>query len=328
MPLYVPVTQPDIDVPNAIPPETAGVVGAPNVLTGETAGAISTPNTIPNIGDFSGAGLVLDYAGFGYFTSSTGGGVLYIPRGQSADAYTRIGYKSILVSASPSAAQVALIPNTFERWRPADGSQAATFSSSTAQYCDYIAIGAHNLGSAGATVLIEVSTSTVAAFTAIGTITPSDDKPIYIAFESQLVQRVRVTLTNGTGRELGVIYTGSQLVMTRTIFGGHSPITLSAKTEYRNSVSETGQWLGRSIARQGSETEYSFTLVDDLWYRENFQPFVESAKIRPFFIAWRPDLYPDEVAYVWTTDDIKPQNRGGSTRLMSFSFSVEGYNDL
>ena len=116
--------------------------------------------------------------------------------------------------------------------------------------------------------------------------------------------------------------------MTRTIFGGHSPITLSAKTEYRNSVSETGQWLGRSIARQGTETEYSFTLVDDLWYRENFQPFVESAKTNPFFIAWRPDLYPDEVAYVWTTEDIKPQNRGGSTRLMNFAFSVEGHDDL
>jgi hypothetical protein len=328
MPLYVPVAQPAIDAPNTVAPAAAGSVAAPRVLTGAAAGSISAPRSVESVGDFTGVSLVLSYSEFGYFTSTTGGGVLYTPRGQDADAYTRIGYKSILVSASPSAAQVALIPNTFERWRPAGGSQAATFSSSTAQYCDYIAIGAHNLGTKGATVLIEVSSSTVAAFATIGTITPSDDKPIYIAFESRVVQRVRVTLTNGTGRELGVIYAGSQLVMTRTIFGGHSPITLSAKTEYRNSVSETGQWLGRSIARQGTETEYSFTLVDDLWYRENFQPFVESAKTNPFFIAWRPDLYPDEVAYVWTTDDIKPQNRGGSTRLMNFAFSVEGHDDL
>jgi len=182
MPLYVPVAQPAISVPNTVAPASAGSVAAPRVLTGAAAGSISTPRSVESVGDFTGVSLLLDYAGIGYFSGDYLGGVLYTPRGQDADAYTRIGYKSILVSASPSAAQVALIPNTFERWRPADGSQAATFSSSTAQYCDYIAIGAHNLGTKGATVLVEVSSSTVAAFATIGTITPSDDKPIYIAF--------------------------------------------------------------------------------------------------------------------------------------------------
>lgn len=304
-------------------------IAAPQTLTAAAAGSVAAPNSLTPSQQAIQPYLLLNYAAQDYQVwAANGTAIQPNPISTDTSRNVRIGYKSILTGATPAAAAVCLIPNTFERWRPATGTQSATFTASAAAPVDYVAIAAHNIGTSGATVQIETAATVGGAWTSRATLTPSDNKPIYIEFTEASVQQVRITLTGGSDREVGVVYAGKQLIMSRYIYGGHSPVNLSSQTEYRNSVSETGQWLGRTIARQGLRTEYSFTLVDDAWYRANFQPFVESAKKTPFFIKWRPDLYPLEAAYVWTTDDIKPSNRGGATRLMQMSFNVEGHDDI
>ncbi len=58
------------------------------------------------------------------------------------------------------------------------------------------------------------------------------------------------------------------------------------------------------------------------WYRDWFDPFVEAARRYPFFIAWNPLRFPDEVLYGWCNEDIQPTNQGRRD-FMSVGFSVE-----
>jgi hypothetical protein len=233
-------------------------------------------------------------------------------------------YRNVIASASSTAASVAINPDTYERWFSATGTMQATFQTSSTTV-DSIGIAAHNLGSKGSTIQIETLPTGAGSWTTRATITPTSDKPIFITFESATVADIRITVTGGTNREIAVIYAGVSLVMQRAMFAGHSPVDLSQVTEYRDTTSDTGNFLGRKVRRKGYATTYNWTNLVDFWYRENFQPFVESAILLPFFIQWRPDYYSEEVAYGRTTGDISPQNQGGTTRMMSVSFNFIGY---
>ena len=246
-------------------------------------------------------------------------------------SHARILYDNLFDNAVTSLplAQGITNPNTFERWERSGSDTTLTITQNTPQVIDSIAIGAHNLGTIGTTISIATSETGVSAFTTRATITPTDDKSIIVLLGSDVTaQRIRLTL-GGTivGVEIGVLYAGKALAMQRPIFGGHAPIHLNAETTYSNNASETGNWLGRTIVRNGYATSYKWQFLTDDWYRDNFQPFAVLARKKPFFIAWRPDLYPNETAYCWLTGDTKPNNRGGGTNYMEVSIDVQGYAD-
>lgn len=251
-------------------------------------------------------------------------------QGRSATdlSYARIGYENKLVTASSTAADPALIPNTYERWTSASGTMQATFQPSGSVMMNYVAIAAHNLGSKGSTVVIETAPTVAGTWTVRASASPSDNKPLFFLFDDvDDVEDVRVTITNGTDREVGVIYAGEVLVMQRAMYGGINPITLSSMTDYQSNVSDTGQFLGRRITKKGQESNFAWRHLEPDWYREYFQPFVESAKTKPFFMMWRPDLFPDEVAFGQTTADIRPNNMGQGIKLMDVSFTMRAHDE-
>ncbi len=249
-------------------------------------------------------------------------------RTSNDSSFARILYQNKLTSASSATAQPALIPNTWERWESASGVMQSRFQPSASIRCNAIGIAAHNLGTRGSTIVVETAPTVSGTFTERGAITPSNDKPIMFLFDDVSdVEDVRVTITNGADREVGVVYAGSALVMQQALFGGHSPICLSSKTEYRNAMSDTGQFLGRKIRRKGQVSTFSWENLQDTWYRDNFQPFVESAKTLPFFIKWRPDYFGEDVAFGYSVGDIQPTNQGGVTRLMSVDLNMRAHDE-
>src|SRR5690625_3349132 len=118
-------------------------------------------------------------------------------------------------------------------------------------------------------------------------------------------------------------YLGRALRMKRHIYRGHTPANLSRQTDILPQRSVNGAFLGRSVIRRGIATTYAFNNLPADWYRENFDPFVQSALERPFFVAWRPDDHPEERIYGWTPVGIAPIN-SGTRDFMSVSFGVEG----
>ena len=244
-------------------------------------------------------------------------------------SYARILYNNKISSASTEEASALLIPNTWERYESASGTVNEDFAFSSASKINAIGIAAHNLGTAGAQLTLSLSkTNPFTTAVKTVTLTPRTNKPIMFIFDDEDdILSLRLTVSGGVDREIGVLYAGEAMVMQSALYGGHSPMALSDITEYRNAISETGNFLERKIKRKGQQTSFSWRFLEPDWYREVFQSFVESAKTTPFFIMWRPDNHIDEVAYGFTTSDIKPTNMSVGSAYLEVSMTVRGHSE-
>lgn len=234
--------------------------------------------------------------------------------------HARIGYDKIFgtITASSEAngfpATAADNPLTYTGWKPNALPATWQIDAGTAQDVDYVGIAAHTLGSSFCTVKVQYSDNGSDWLDASSPHEPNDDSPILFLFDEQEARYWRIYVdSTGSPSDIpfvGVIYIGKALAMQRAIYGGHSPVTLSRETTIRPTVSERGQWLGRSIIRGGLVGSWTWRHLNADWYREHFDRFVKAARERPFFIAWRPETFPTEVAYCWTQKDIVPSNMG------------------
>lgn len=253
-------------------------------------------------------------------------------------SHARIGYKNFVPDSTVTASsQEAAFPadsvqreSTYDRWQPtsATGVLIVDQGASGVQGASYAGIAAHTFGTQGATIELAHSDDNF-TYSVVETLEPADNSAIMIIFPRIEARFWRLRIVSAAAApQIGVLYLGEILEMQRPIYGGHSPITLSRQTERRPTKSEKGQWLGVSVVRYGLSTSYNWRNLTAAWYRANFDPFVESARSKPFFIAWRPSSYPQEVAYCWLppSQDIKPSNMG-TRDLMEVSMPVEGYAD-
>ena len=216
--------------------------------------------------------------------------------------------------------------STYDRWLPESVPATLTIDLGSTKDVDYIFIASHSLGSSGAAIIPEASPDSVTWTAVAAERIPGDNNAIAFLFDEISVRYLRIRITSSlTVPRIGVVMAGVALAMQRPIYGGHSPITLSRQTEIRPTKSEGGQWLGRSVVRKGFSANYSWRHLTADWYREFFDPFVKQARFQPFGIAWRPETYPEEVAYVWTDSDIVPSNMG-VRNYMQVDFSVTGYD--
>lgn len=236
-----------------------------------------------------------------------------------------IGFNNLLTDSTTDDAKKALVPNTYERWRPSSGAVTVKFQMGVAAEIDFIGIAAHNLS--GESFVLSTAETIGGATTDVEGFSLTDNTAVMATFEPRTVQEIVFTSTLSSDNEIGVVSAGKALKMQRNIYGGHSPINLSPKTTFQSEETETGQFLSQNIIREGLSTSFSWKFLDPDWYRENFQPFALSARRFPFFIKWRPDLYNDEVAYTKTEGNIKPKNMGGGHNKMSVSINIKGHAD-
>ena len=250
---------------------------------------------------------------------------------ESRDWNARIGYENLLTESTTGDAAPTLLPTTYDRYTLASGTVTTKYQLASDSIVNYIAVAGHNFGThdGGLDITVGYALTVGGSVIDVEYIKPLDNTALMFIFDSVEVAEIIITVVSTTsGAEFAVIYAGELLEMQRPIFGGHSPINLAAKTKYQSVKSESGNLLGRSITRQGLESTFNWQNLDDTWVRETFMPFVRSARTTPFFITWRPDYYSLEVAYGQTTDDIKPANQGGGSRLMTASFNMDAHSDI
>jgi len=243
--------------------------------------------------------------------------------------HSRIGIDNIArtgtVDASSEAAGFPAIaaanPLTYEFWKPTSVPAWWRVDAGVSVTVDYVGIASHNLATAGSSVTVQRSDDND-TWVDVVTTTPTDNSPIMFLFDGVSARYWRVVVT-GNNPTISVINIGKVLEMQRACFAGISPIEFTRSTTIRPNVSEGGQWLGRSVIREGSATSVSFRHLTYDWYRDNFDPFVEQARSYPFFFAWRPDAYQRSVGYVWTRGDIAPTTMGIKSYLQ-VGFDMEG----
>lgn len=249
--------------------------------------------------------------------------------------HCRIFYENLLTGGD--SADVLLTPNSYEG---ATGSPSAftvdfDLSLDSAQSINYIAIGGLYVRLRGEAPFVEVSYATTIG----GSRTIIDRRdytsgsfgglanPVHIFTFDKIdgVAEIRVSLqrTGTVGSyHMSYVSAGNYLQMYQPVYINHEPVTLNASDSYDDVMSETGQILGRTFFRRGQSTSFSFNNLNPVWYREKFQPFVNHAKNKPFWVQWRPDKYSNEVAFCHTVDDIIPKISNGATGDMSVNFAV------
>jgi hypothetical protein len=212
-------------------------------------------------------------------------------------------------------------PLTYNYWKPATLPATWTVDAGSAKPVGYVGIASHDLGEISATVAVEYSLDN-STWVQVDSLTPTDNSPIIFLFEPITARYWRLNVS-GTSPFIGVVYIGMPLEMQRPCFAGLNPIDLTRNTTIRPNVSVGGQWLGRSVIRQGNVMSIAFQNLGFQWYKQNFDPFVELARTDPFFFAWRPDGYPASVGYVWVNSDISPTT-SGKRDLVDVGFTMEG----
>lgn len=246
------------------------------------------------------------------------------------DTRTRDAVAADVTVSSESATgpkDAPLRPDTAEYWEPTSlpATWVLDFSGSPTFNIDYVGIAAHTCGTNGNTVTVETSLGFGSpTWESLATaVSPPDDKPLLFLDTSRDAVQMRVTISGGTVPRIAVIYVGQILAMQRPIYGGHTPLPLSRETELHSSLSRGGQFLGQNIRRMGVRGGATFRNLTAAWYRTNFDQFVAAARKYPYFFAWRPGTFNDELGYVWTLDDIAPTNMG-TRDLMSVSWEMRG----
>ena len=257
--------------------------------------------------------------------------------------HARVGYQTYTrdltaaaVTASSEAADAPadapLRPDTYEYWQPTALPATWQIDLGASQSIDYVGLGGHTFGSNGTTVLIETSPDAATWTTFADDAAPSNDAPLMFLDESRNARYVRITLDaiNSPGDEprLAVVYIGEVLAMQRMIFGGHTPMPLQRETVLRSALSKGGQFLGQNIQRKGVTGDAAFRHLTNDWVRNSLDPFIKAARNYPFFFAWRPYGYSEDVAYCWATGDIAPINMGVKDFLsVQWSMRGIGYSD-
>lgn len=233
------------------------------------------------------------------------------PRG----SYARIGWHTITRDAALTvSSERAGFPGislknatTYDRWSPVTLPAWAQWDARGNVDIGYVGIASHNLR--GAVISVQYSQDAATWQTAIS-MEPSKDSALFAWWEPVTARYWRVLIEGADIYRIGVIYLGQILVMPRAVTGGHSPALLSRNTDILPSKSDTGQFLGRSIVRQGLQTRYRWESLAAQWYRDQFDPFVAASVKYPFFLVANPARWPGESMYAWTQKDIKPSYQG------------------
>lgn len=258
--------------------------------------------------------------------------MILLPAGVAAPNHPRIGYRNIIEAGMLSSEQAAdgfpvvnlANPATFLLWRGDDGSaQTITITVGVNRTIDYLGIARHNIGTTGATYALE-SSDNGTDWDPVVDDNPVDDRVIIHEFDPVTAAHYRLTIGAGNAApQIAVLYLGEILALERRLYVGHRPVPFALRRVVSTGRSESGQFLGRTRRRESVEFELSMPNLTPAWVRDELEDFVDNSDVAPFFWAWRPTDYPDEVAYCWTTGDPALVNQRPNG-MLELSASVQG----
>lgn len=252
------------------------------------------------------------------------------------------GWNSLVTAANVSASSVDAAfpasnlanPSTALRWQAAlIGSPLAippsdifiTAAINSIEPVDYAAIAVHNLGSGGNIVSVEGDTGGSPTWNElVGEQILPNDEPVIFRFSPQSLSSLRLRIQPGSELPfIAVLYVGKLLVMERGTHGDHVPINLGRTSKTMNAKSESGHFLGRIVLNESRATSIPFQRVTDTFYRNEMDEFIVASKEDPFFFAWKPQEFPQDVGYCCMTNDPQP-SKHFETGTVSISLSMNG----
>lgn len=182
---------------------------------------------------------------------------------------------------------------------------------------DYFALAGHNLGTMKRSVqLVGAMERDSEGDLILEPITElfqvTSDTPLLIRFPPKKYIYVGLDCYSAEQAEddivyAAVMYVGRLLVLERKIQVTFTPLPYGRRSEISSLRSERGQFLGRVVTGEWSESTAVISHLSPDWYRTNMDKFLDAARKTPFFFAWAPMSYPNEVGYAWLMEDAVPE---------------------
>lgn len=202
-------------------------------------------------------------------------------------------------------------PSTALRWQSeTTDEQYVTITLSGTDPVDYVGIARHNLGSGQVTVSIEVPDDDPGEWVEVaGELIPAGDQPLVLQFDEVQPAQIRIRLQPGVViPRMAVVYVGKLLRLPVGVQPGLIPLTWAASDDVVAAESDAGDYLGQIVIRQSLSTSVQVQWLKYDWWNANMPGFIEHARQRkPFFFAWLPASYPNDVGYAWIQSDIRPE---------------------
>jgi len=219
---------------------------------------------------------------------------------------------------------------TYDFWKGTADSATLEAQAATAHFIDYALIAAHNMGDVGGAAQFSYHNGSSWVDLTIE-VNPGSNRVLAFLFPEVFASRVRVEVTSDNSPanppNLGVVMAGKALAMQRGQPLTNKPMLFSRKTVFNTNTSEGGQFLGRSVRRQGVEPPLRFENLTAAWVRQHFEPFVTHVQNKGFFgFVESPVDYPNDVAYGTCDLDIQPSHDGLPDR-MNVEFAMKGLRE-
>jgi len=194
----------------------------------------------------------------------------------------------------------------FTYWSPgSSGVHYLYFYSLVKTEVNYIALHGHSMSTLG-NVYIQVMYKTApGAWTEVADKYVTDAGPIMLSFLPVRAKEWKIQITSPSNYRIAIAYIGRSMVMERGCWSGFTPPWMGRVAESITNVSESGSLLGRSFRRKGIKFSMDFTNISQVFIRDEWMPFVQSAESLPFFVQWNSLDYPLDVAFCWVNDASK-----------------------
>lgn len=225
--------------------------------------------------------------------------------------------RKILPGTEDPAYPLANLKNwySWQRWKPGDDPSVVTWGVTidcgvTGGIADYAAVlshsgietfvvaGKNNLSDPWTDIVQLVMSANAATYGGLYTYNGAQiyrsikktDKNIAVRFDQTNYRYYFFWFKGTVAPSVGVLALGKALDFPRGFYGGFIRPAWNKDVETTNSISERGQFLGRSIVRSGNrpfvitQTHVTHGWVDTYW-----QPFREHADLFPFVFVWEPN---------------------------------------
>jgi hypothetical protein len=214
-------------------------------------------------------------------------------------------------------------PSTAFAWQATSNADQTITITVSRDRVDYVGIARHNFGS-GTEIRIQTelggSAATIVDWTAVN----PDVQALLYTFPEASPDSIVIGIRNAAEAvRVGVVYVGLATALERNIYVGHTPITYGRNVTEVGGFSEGGEFLGQVVRRETISTQVALQNLSASWYRLELDGFVAQRPRKPAFFSWRPEDYPDEVAYCWISGNPQPSNQRPNG-MMQISMTLEG----
>jgi len=220
-----------------------------------------------------------------------------------------IGYNNLVKSGTVTATDTAgYEKENAQSWKTSSWWSAGAVGS----YSYYVDMGSsvsinswgvagHNLSDISADIYVQYSATGAWAgeqLTFSPTLTPSNNNVIYVVGGAISARYWRFFVAAPSGIfYIANLFLGTVLYLERGLPEGFSPANLNRDRKIYNNMSESGNYLGRSLIRKGSKVDINQPKITRAWIDANWDALANSIELYPFYFVWDWENYPLETAY-------------------------------